>query len=103
MGSDRMFERLLHELSVVFFDVVMGSDRMFELISHHHSRSLGRWTTDEEHNPTSALVVRSFQERNGHGQSHARRTQGTHALIDGPRIPLQLAEEIRQTHVAFAE
>lgn len=56
------FSGFLHELGIVFLDVVPGSNRRFQFISYHHTRTLSGGPTDESHDASASVRESALQE-----------------------------------------
>jgi len=97
-------EGLLVVLDVVAVDVVVGADGLTQLRANHHSRSLGRWATGEEHDARSgATEAASLEEASCNTQSNSRTPQRTLVVGHWPGVSLELLERIRELELTLSD
>ena len=77
------FDRFLHVLGVVFFDIVMRANGMFEFFVDDNSRALRTWTRNEHHDSSADTRVERLESsprsefREGKGPRTSRRPVAT--------------------------
>ena len=94
---------LLHELGVILVDVMVRPDRLLQVVVDHHAGTLRASATGEEHDPSASVGESALQQADSDGKGGSSGSKWSFALRDGPRVALQLAEQIRQVHVALLD
>lgn len=79
----------------------MRSDRLPQFRTNHHTWSLGRWTTAEEHDSASHVLERGLQKSCRHAESDTCAPQRSLVVGHRPRIPLELLQSIRELEFAL--
>ena len=85
---------------LVLPEVVVGADRLLQLVIHHVSGPHGAGPPREQHQAAAHPRVGCLQQRQPHGEGGPGAADRTLALRDGPRVRLQLVDEVAEGAVA---
>ena len=94
---------LLVVLDVIAVNVVVGTNGLLQFRRDDKTGALSSRTTSEVHNTASGILEGGFQQSNGHTQSHTCATQSTLVVRHGPRVTLQLLEDIGDLELSLLD
>jgi hypothetical protein len=87
-------DSLLEIFDVVPINVVMRSDRLLQLWTDNNTGTLGCWATSEDHDASTCILERRFQQPNSNADSDTGTSQGTLIVSNWPGITLQLLKDV---------